>query len=75
MVIKGGSKLTTVRSQKYAKSCCHKTTWAIIIMTPQHLLEASDYCMWFFKEGLFDTEAAPSKHSIDFDKWIRPVAG
>ena len=71
------------------------------MMTPQHLLEASDYCTWFFlkeghhlleasdycgsfskrdttywkpqitvflsqiKEGLFHTEAAPSKHFID----------
>ena len=24
----GGSELTIVRMQKYAKSCCHKTTWA-----------------------------------------------
>ena len=30
-----------MRIQKYAKSCCHKTTWAIILMTPNHLLEAS----------------------------------
>ena len=46
-------------SQKYAKNCCHKTTWAIIIMTPHHLLEASE---------IRDTEASPSKHFIHFDK-------
>ena len=26
---------------KYAKSCCPKTTWAIILMSPSHLLEAT----------------------------------
>ena len=37
----GRSELTTMWIQKYAKRCCHKTTWAIILMTPRHLLEAS----------------------------------
>ena len=32
----------TVLIQKYAKVCCHETTWAIILMTPIHFLEASD---------------------------------
>ena len=26
---------------KYAESCCPKTTWAIILMTLMHLLDAS----------------------------------
>ena len=31
--------VTTVEINKYAKSCCHKTTWAVVIlMAPHHLL-------------------------------------
>ena len=39
IVTLGWSELTTVWIQKYVKSCCHKTTWALISMTPHHLLE------------------------------------
>ena len=31
----------TVLIQKYVKVCCHGTTWAIVLMTPIHFLEAS----------------------------------
>ena len=46
--------ITTLQIQKYAKAVVIKTTWAIILMTPNYLLEASggpvfaarwlDYC-------------------------------
>ena len=36
---------------KYAKSCCHKTTWAFILMTPIHLLEASGAPAFTLQQG------------------------
>ena len=41
----------TIWIQKYAKICCHKTTWAIILMTPIHLLEASGAPMFTLEQG------------------------
>ena len=37
--------------QKYAKICCHKTTWAIILMTSIHLLEASGAPAFTLQQG------------------------
>ena len=34
-----------------AKSCCHKTTWAIILMNPIHLLEASGPPAFTLRQG------------------------
>ena len=39
-----GSEQTTMQIQKYAKSCCHKTTWAIILMIPIKPLTGSLRC-------------------------------
>ena len=33
------------------KVCCHKTTWAIILMTPIHLLEASGAPVFTLQQG------------------------
>ena len=47
-----------MRMQKYAKSCCHKTTWAIILMTPIHLLEASGVPAFTLQQGGWITVAS-----------------
>ena len=60
--------LTTMRIQKYAKSCCHKTTWAIIIVWwPQSTYWKPQVrlCLHYSKEAglLYTSGASFSKSS------------
>ena len=59
----GWSEQTNVWIQKYAKSCCHKTTWAIILMTPIHLLEASGAPAFTLQQGGWITHRRRSRSS------------
>ena len=47
----GWSELTTVRIQKYAKSCCHKTNLGNYFDDPHYLLEASDAPAFTLRQG------------------------